>query len=103
MNLYRIEYSVKSTGQRIICHSVGMNQDDVIQDIVSVVGEITVLNFYHVTEVHRISGSIRKQIFDTFLKITKASKRLFHIGWRARVRNSAPLRIFVKDAIIRIP
>lgn len=62
MNLYRIEYSIKSNGQRIICHSVGENKDDVIQDIMSVVGEITILDMSFICDIHRISGSIKKQI-----------------------------------------
>ncbi len=51
MNLHRIEYQIRSTGQNLICLSVGKDENDVIKDIVSVVGEITVLSLYQVSEV----------------------------------------------------
>jgi hypothetical protein len=63
MNLYRIEYSIISNGQRIICHSVGENQDDVVQDIMSVVGKITILDVSFICDIHRISGSIKNRSF----------------------------------------
>ena len=71
MNLYRIEYSIKSSGQRIICHSVGLNPDDIVKDIVSVVGEISVLNICYLFDIHRISGSIRKQIIEDSRELKK--------------------------------
>jgi uncharacterized membrane protein YjjP (DUF1212 family) len=75
MNLYHIEYSIISRGQKIICHSVGVDQNDVIKDIVSVVGAITIMNLYKVTEVHRISGSIREQIVQNSTR-TKTTKKI---------------------------
>lgn len=75
MNLYRIEYTIKSSGQRVICNSIGMSQDDVISDITSVVGAITITNLYHMTVVHRISCSIREQIIQDLSK-PKNTKKL---------------------------
>jgi hypothetical protein len=74
MNLYRIEYQIRSTGQNLICLSVGTDQEDIIKDITSVVGDITVLSLYSVTEVHRISGSIRTQIIQNSLKTETRSR-----------------------------
>jgi len=79
MVLYNIEYQIRN-GQTFICKSLGLNQDDVINDLVSVVGEIKVLNIYYVTDVHRISGVIRKQILENSLR-TETTKK---IGGRPR-------------------
>lgn len=79
MVLYNIEYQIRN-GQTFICKSLGLNQDDVINDLVSVVGEIKVLNIYYVTDVHRISGVIRKQILENSLTKETTKK----IGGRPR-------------------
>jgi hypothetical protein len=62
MNLYRIEYQIRSTGQRLICHSVGVSQDDVMNDISSVAGEITVMNLCYVCAVHRLSKQLQARL-----------------------------------------
>jgi hypothetical protein len=64
MVLYNIEYEVVSTGQTFICKVIGLNEKDVVKDISSQVGQIRVLSIYHQSEVHRISGSIRKQVIE---------------------------------------
>jgi len=79
MVLYNIEYQIRN-GQTFICKSLGLNQDDVINDLVSVVGEITILNLYYITDVHRISGTIRKQILENSLRKETTKK----IGGRPR-------------------
>ena len=73
MVLYNIEYQNR-LGQTFICKSLGMNEEDIIKDLVSVVGEIRVLNLYHVTEVNRISGVVRRQILENSLK--KENKKI---------------------------
>ena len=65
MNLYRIEYFIKSTGQKIICLSVGQDQEDVVKDIFSVVGSVTVLSIVTLSEVHRLTGTIRRHVQNT--------------------------------------
>lgn len=84
MNLYRIEYSIISNGQRIICHSVGENQDDVVQDIMSVVGKITILDVSFICDINRISGSIKKQIIQNSSETQTRSRigrpRKYEIG-----------------------
>ena len=65
MNLYRIEYIIKSTGQKIICFSVGRDQGDVVKDIFSVVGSVTVLSIVTLSEVHRLTGTIRRHVQNT--------------------------------------
>ena len=52
--LYRIEYIIKSTGQKIICLSVGQDQEDVVKDIVSVVGSVTVLSIVKLTSWSKV-------------------------------------------------
>ena len=75
MVLYNIEYQNR-LGQTFICKSLGMNEEDIIKDLVSVVGEIRVLNLYHVTEVNRISGVVRRQILEHSLKKDKIEKKV---------------------------
>lgn len=62
MNLYRIEYIIKSNNQKIICFSVGHDQRDVVNDLETLVGFITVLSLSTVSEVHRLTGTIRRHI-----------------------------------------
>ena len=72
--LYHIEYQIKSIGQSYTCKCVGTNRDDILKDIVNQIGEIRVLNFYYMSEVHRITGTIRKQIMEGSLKKEKSKK-----------------------------
>ena len=65
MNLYKVEYIIKSTGHRIICFSVGRDEEDVVRDILTVVGFITVIGISTVSEVHRLTGTIRRHIQNT--------------------------------------
>ncbi len=67
MYLYHIEYSIQSTRQMFTCKAIGQNQDDVIKDIESQVGKITVTEIYYQTEVHRITRSIREKIIEQSL------------------------------------
>ena len=68
MLLYSIEYEIKSTGKIFTSKSVGISQDEVINDLISIVGAISVINCCFVTEIHHISNSIKKQIFDNIMK-----------------------------------
>jgi hypothetical protein len=68
MILYDVEYEIKSTGHTFICKVVGDSRDDVINDIVSQVGEIRVNSVSHLFEVHRITGSIRRNILENSLR-----------------------------------
>ena len=74
MVLYNIEYQNR-LGQTFICKSLGLNEEDIIKDLVSVVGEIRVLNLYHVTEVNRISGVVRRQILENSLRKENKNKK----------------------------
>ena len=75
MVLYNIEYQNR-LGQTFICKSLGLNEEDIMNDLVSVVGEIRVLNLYHVTEVHRISGVVRRQILENSLRKENTNKKI---------------------------
>ncbi|MEI8225984.1 MAG: hypothetical protein WCG82_08650 [Bacteroidota bacterium] len=74
--LYHMEYEILSTGQSYTCKCVGTNRDDIIKDIVNQVGEVRILNFYYMSEVHRITGTVRKQIMEVSLKKEKSNKRI---------------------------
>jgi hypothetical protein len=67
MKLFNLEYETK-LGQTFTCRIVGRDEHDAVNDIVSVVGEITVLSIYYVSEIHRLSSSIRKQIVENSIK-----------------------------------
>lgn len=75
MFLYNIEYEIKSTGKIFTSKSVGISQDDVINDLISIVGDISVLNFCFITEIHHISNAIKRQILDNMMK-NKVKKKL---------------------------
>ena len=68
MFLYNIEYEIKSNGKIFTSKSVGISQDDVINDLISIVGDISVINFCFITEIHHISNSIKRQIIDDMIK-----------------------------------
>ncbi len=57
MYLYHVEYQITSTRQTFTCKVVGDSEKDVVNDIESQVGKITVNEMYYQTEVHRISRS----------------------------------------------
>ena len=61
MTLYQIEYIIQN-GQRIICLSVGEDERDVVEDIMSVIGSISVLSMSPLSEVHRLTKTIRRHI-----------------------------------------
>jgi hypothetical protein len=67
MILFKIEYEVLSSGMTFTCDVVGINENDVVQDISSQVGQIRVLSIYHKSSVHRITGTIRKNIIENYL------------------------------------
>ena len=64
MVLFSIEYEIVSTGQPFLCKVVGDTENDVVNDIVSQVGQIRIVSLYRQSEIHRITGSIRKRIID---------------------------------------
>jgi hypothetical protein len=64
MVLFSIEYEVLSTGMNFICKVIGMNENDVVNDLVSQVGNIRVLSLYRMSEVHRITDTVRKGIVE---------------------------------------
>jgi len=61
MTLYQIEHIIQN-GQRIICLSVGEDERDVVKDIMSVIGSISVLSISPLSEVHRFTGTIKRHI-----------------------------------------
>ena len=68
MKLYSIEYEIQRTGQTFTCKSVGVDESDIVNDISSVVGPITVLSIYYMSEVHRFTNTIRKNIIERSIK-----------------------------------
>jgi hypothetical protein len=75
MKLYSIEYQINRTGQVFTCKTVGQDEQDVVNDISSMVGEITVQTLYFVMEVHRITDSIRRQIVERSIKGQSSTKK----------------------------
>ena len=67
MYLYHVEYQILKNQQTFTCKVVGDSEKDVVNDIESQVGKITVNEFYYQTEVHRISRSIRERIIEQSL------------------------------------
>jgi len=67
MVLFNVEYEVLSTGRNFTMKGIGKDENDVVNDLVSQVGNIRVLSLYRMSEVHRITGTIRKQIIDMSL------------------------------------
>jgi hypothetical protein len=68
MVLFSIEYEVLSTGITYICKVIVSNDEkEVIDDIVSQVGKIRVLSLYRLSEVHRITDTVRKGIVERSL------------------------------------
>jgi hypothetical protein len=74
--LYHLEFQIAANGQVFTCKVVGTSQDDAIQDIVNQVGEVRIFNSYHVSEVHRITKTVRRQIMECSLKKDKSNKRI---------------------------
>lgn len=64
MFLISIEFQIISSGQTYLTKVVGLNERDIIQDLVSQVGEISLLSVYHQSKVDRITGTIRKKIIE---------------------------------------
>lgn len=63
MVLFSIEYQV-SGGMNYICKVIGMNENDVMNDLILQVGRIKIISIYMVSDVHRITGTIRKSIIE---------------------------------------
>lgn len=63
MVLFSIEYKV-SGGMTYICKVIGMNENDVMNDLILQVGRIKIISIYRVSDVHRITGTIRKNIIE---------------------------------------
>ena len=63
MVLFSIEYEVPN-GMTYICKVIGNDETDVMDDLVSQVGRIRVISIYRVSEVHRITGTVRKSIIE---------------------------------------
>jgi hypothetical protein len=66
MNLFRVEYENK-VGRVFVCNVVGGSEPEVIQDIISQVGSIRVVSLSRGSEIHRITGTIRRWIVETSL------------------------------------
>jgi hypothetical protein len=66
MVLFSIEYEV-SNGMTFICKVIGSNENDIVNDIVSQVGQIRVTSIHRVSEVHRITDTVRKGIVERSL------------------------------------
>lgn len=66
MTLYQIEYEVLSTGMNFQCDVVGTNENDVVKDISSQVGQIRIISIYHKSNVHRLTQTIRNFILENY-------------------------------------
>ncbi len=64
MKLYNIDYIIVSTGMNFKVDIVGLSETDCIQELVSVVGQVRILSIFHKSIVHRITGTIRKNIIE---------------------------------------
>ncbi len=50
-----------------ICKVIGTDENDVMNDLISQVGQIRVISIHRQCDVHRISGTIRKLIIENYL------------------------------------
>ena len=66
MVLFSIEYEV-SNGMTYICKVIGSNENDVVNNLISQVGNIRILSLFRVSEVHRITDTVRKGIVERSL------------------------------------
>lgn len=64
MNLFSIEYEVKSNGDGFLCKVLGNTESDVINDLRALLGEINVISIYRICEVHRITKKILTNIIE---------------------------------------
>jgi hypothetical protein len=67
MVLFNVEYEVLSTGMTYTCKVVGTDENNVVSDLVSQVGQIKVLSICCVSDIHRVSRTIRQQIIENYL------------------------------------
>lgn len=67
MVLFNVEYEVPN-GMTYICRCIGNDENEVIMDIKTQVGEIRVLSLYRVSEVHRLTDTVRKGIVERSLQ-----------------------------------
>ena len=63
MVLFNIEYEV-SNGMTFKCDVVGVDEQDVINDLTIQVGVIKVISLYRKSGVHRITNKIRNNLVD---------------------------------------
>ena len=74
MVLFSIEYEVQN-GMTYICKCIGIDENDIVKDIMSQVGRITVISIYRVSEINRITDTVRKSIIErSLLKQTTRGK-----------------------------
>ena len=66
MTLFSIEYEVPN-GVTFICKVIGKDENDVVNDLTSQVGKVRVLSLYRMSEIHRITGTVRKGIVERSL------------------------------------
>jgi len=66
MILFSIEYEV-SNGMTYICKVIGTDENDVVNDLISQVGQIRVTSIHRVSEIHRITDTVRKGIVERSL------------------------------------
>jgi hypothetical protein len=67
MVLFHLEYEIVSTGQPFICKIVGDSENDVVNDLVSQVGQIRVVDLYRKSEIQRVTGTVRRKIIERSL------------------------------------
>ncbi|KAF0158469.1 MAG: hypothetical protein FD159_1086 [Syntrophaceae bacterium] len=67
MVLFSVEYEVLQSGITFICKVIGTDEQDVVKDLILQVGQIRIVSIYRVSDIHRISGTIRKRIIENYL------------------------------------
>lgn len=75
MVLFSIEYEIVSTKMTFKCDCVGVDERDVVNDLMLQVGVIKVISLYRKSGINRISNTIRKQIIENYLPPTSNNKK----------------------------
>jgi hypothetical protein len=62
------------TGENFTCNCIGMDEKDVIMDLFFQVGNVNVSSIYYVSDIHRITGTVRKGIIEQCLMNERSKK-----------------------------
>jgi len=67
MVLFNVEYELVTNMMVFSCRGIGTDENDIVNDLVSQVGQVRVLSIHRVSEVHRITRTIRQKLIENYL------------------------------------